>query len=426
MTRSGYGAPVLRALMLATSLATAQGAGAITPAASADALFASSCKGADGYGGVFGGRRTFLWRAAQLERLKAERESDADVAKALKALLVRAGEALGHKPYSVVDKTWVPPSRDKHDYLSIGPYWWPDPLNPHGPYVRRDGEVNPERATEAFDAMRMQAMSDDVESLALAYFYTDDRRYADGAARLVRAWFLDPATRMNPNMDYAQSVPGREAGRAEGVLDTSRLQPVVEAIGLIAPSGAISAQEQQGLERWFSRYVDWMLRSANGRAERAASNNHGMWFDAQIAQFALFARRPDVAREVVDAFPKRRIAAQFEPDGKLPRELERTRSYHYSLYALTAAYGVADIGECLGVNLWAYRDGKGRGLRSATDFVARYAKTPGAWPYREMKPSPGETADLLTRAAWAWSSPAYSLFPPGPGTVLRYDRFAKP
>lgn len=391
------------------------------PAAAAVAPI--TCQGVEGYGPQFGGRRTFLWKADQLEALKAKAKSDPATAKAVRAIVARADKALGHAPYSVTDKTRLPPSRDVHDYLSIGPYWWPDPLNPRGPYVRRDGEVNPERATEAFDAMRMQAMGDDVEALALAYYYSDERRYADGAAKLLRAWFLDPATRMKPNMDYAQSVPGREAGRAEGVLDTSRLQPVVEAIGLLQPSGAIGKEEEAGLERWFSDYVSWMLKSDNGRGERAASNNHGMWFDAQISHFALFARRPEVTREVVDAFAKKRIVLQFEPDGRLPRELARTRSYHYSIYALTAAYNVADIGRCVGTDLWSYRDPQGRGLRSATDLIARYALTPEKWPYKELRSSPEELADLLTRAAWAWQSADYSLFDPGTNTVLRYDRF---
>lgn len=424
MISPGQGKRVIGRFALIAAMTS--GPGVAAAPAPGLAPIASACRGADGQAAAFGGRRTFLWRADQLAGLKAKGRKDPETAAALAALLRHAEAALGRRPYSVVDKTRLPPSGDKHDYLSIGPYWWPDPAHPEGPYLRHDGEVNPERATEAFDAMRMQAMSDDVEALALAYFYTDEPRYAEGAARLIRAWFLDPATRMNPNMDYAQSVPGREPGRAEGVLDTSRLQPVVESIGLIAPSGAISGADEQALEQWFSHYVDWMLTSPNGRAERGASNNHGLWFDAQITQFALFARRPDIARAVVEAFPSTRIAAQFEPDGRLPRELARTRSYHYSLYALTAAYDVADMGECVGLDLWTYRDAQGRGLRSATDFVAHYAGTPQAWPYRELKPSPGETADLLTRASWAWRSPGYSLVPPGPGTTLLYGRFAQP
>jgi hypothetical protein len=245
-------------------------------------------------------------------------------------------------------------------------------------------------------------MSSDVETLGLAYYYSGDARYAAKAAELVRAWFLDPATRMNPNANFAQAVPGREDGRAEGVLDTNAFQPVIDAVGLIGPSGALKGDEVKALEGWFGHYVDWMLSSRNGRAEQAAKNNHGMWFDSQLTQFALFARRADIARKAVLDFPKVRIAVQFDPSGKLPAELSRTRSLHYSIYALTPAYDVADMAGCLGYDLWNYRDAKGRGLRGATDFLAAYRGRTEQWPYKEIKPEPAELDDLLDRASLAW------------------------
>lgn len=320
-----------------------------------------------------------------------------------------------------MDKTALPPSGDRHDYRSIAPYWWPDPAKADGlPYVRRDGETNPDRDTAAFDRTAIGRMSDDVTTLSLAYYYAGDRRYAIKAAAMIRTWFLDPATAMNPNARFAQGIPGREHGRAEGVLDTSAFQPVIDAVGLLAPSRALTRAENRRLELWFSRYIDWMLTSPTGRAENAASNNHGIWFDDQVAQYALFARRPDVARAVVTAFATKRIAAQFDPSGKLPAELTRTRSLHYSIYALTPAYNVAEIAACLGYDLWNYRDPAGRGLRSATDFLAAYRGNIAAWPYREIRPEPGELNALLTRANWAWGPASYPQITPPAALVLQY------
>lgn len=381
-----------------------------------------ACHGVDGYAASFGGRRTFFLKPDQLGTIKTRLNDDPAVKAAYGELRRRADAALSHTPRSVMDKTRIPPSGDRHDYMSLAPYWWPDPANPAGPYIRRDGEVNPERETQEYDRTAIGRMSDDVSALSLAYFYSGDPRYARKAAAMIRTWFLDPATAMNPNARFAQAVPGQADGRAEGVLDTSSFQPVIDAIGLLGPSGALTPKEQAGLESWFSAYIDWMRTSPTGREEEAARNNHGMWFDGQIAQYALFARRPDIARAVVMAFPARRIAVEFDPSGKLPAELTRTRSLHYSIFALMPAYDVAEMAGCLGYDLWNYRGIDGRGLRKATDFLASYRDRVGEWPYQEIRPDPRELDSLLIRARWAWRSDAYApLTIPYP-MALEYQR----
>jgi hypothetical protein len=376
----------------------------------AAAEFAPTCRGAEGRAASFGGRRTFLLDPATMTALRQRAATEPAFASARARLVARAEAALARGPYSVTDKRTVPPSGDRHDYLSIGPYWWPNPDTSTGlPYVRRDGELNPDRNSDRYDVARLEAMTSDVETLGLAYYFTDDARYARHAAWLLRIWFLDDAKRMNPNMNFAQAVPGREAGRAEGIIDTSRLQRVIEAVGLIGPSGAIATADQQGLERWFSDYVDWLRSSPSGGQEGRAGNNHSIWYDAQISQFALFARRPDVTATVARAFAARRIAAQFAADGSLPMELTRTRSLHYSVFALTAAYEVADMARCVGVDLWSFHDVRGRSLRAATDFLAAYVGRISAWPYRELRPDPDELNDLLVRARAAWPDATYSV-----------------
>lgn len=379
----------------------------------------AQCRGVEGYAEAFGGRRTFFLKPDQMIAIKSVLANDPAVAAAYAELIQRADAALARKPGSVLDKTTTPPSGDRHDYMSIAPYWWPDPAAPGGlPYVRRDGEFNPQRATNAYDRTAIGQLSEDVTALSLAYYYSDDARYAVKAATLIRTWFLDPATAMNPNARFAQSVRGREDGRAEGVLDTNAFQPVIDAVGLIAPSNALSAVERGKLEVWFGRYIDWMLTSPTGRAENAAKNNHGIWFDSQITQYALFARRPEIARNVVTAFAEKRIAPQFDPSGKLPGELTRTRSLHYSIFALMPAYDVAEMGACLGVDIWNHKDAEGRGLRSATNFLAGYRGRIGEWPWQEIRPEPAELDALLARANWAWGPGAYQhAAPPYPYTL---------
>lgn len=413
VTNLGWAIPL--SVLAATAAAGVPFAAAAFPSAPAPV-----CRGNEGYAAAFGGRRTFTLRPGELMAVKASLASDPVVAKAYRALLARADQALVRKPGTVLDKTTVPLSGDRHDYMSLAPYWWPDPANPGGPYVRRDGQVNPERETGRFDRVAMGRMADDTDTLGLAYYYSGDRKYADKAAALVRAWFLDPATAMNPNMTYAQAVPGRETGRAEGVLDTAGLIAMIDAVGLIGPSGALSPDEVKALEGWFSRYIDWMRTSPNGKAEAAARNNHGIWYDAQIARFALFARRDEIARQTVDAFVRARIAPQVDPSGALPHELTRTRSFHYSIYTLDAAYHVADSAACLGTDLYG-AEVEGRSLRKATAYVAAYRGRQAEWPYKEMKWPAAGLDDLLTRADAAWGPDAYPR-EAGGDMVLRYRR----
>lgn len=381
-------------------------AAAVPPAAAATLSLPrheTQCRGTEGYAAAFGGRRTFLLRPDQLTSIKAALGHDARLDGAYVQLIAQADAALAHRPGSVVDKTTTPPSGDKHDYMSLAPYWWPNPKTKTGlPYVRRDGRFNPARATAAFDRTAIGQLSDDVRTLSLAYYYSGNDRYAAKVATLVRTWFLDPARAMNPNVRFAQSIPGRTDGRAEGVLDTNAFQVVIDGVGLIGPSHHLSTAELAGLKAWFRRYIGWMQSSAIGKAEDAAKNNHGNWFDAQLSDYALFAGEPEIARTVVLAFPARRILPEIEPSGALPRELTRTRSLHYSVYALMPAFDVAAIGDCLGYDLWDFHDRAGRSLKQAARFVTAYRGRLDAWPYPELRPDGGELDVLTARAAIAW------------------------
>lgn len=378
-----------------------------TPAAALETA-RSICQGVEGHAGSFGGRRTFLWQPDVLERLKAGKDSDPEIKAAYDGLIARAEAAMKNPLYTVVDKTTIPYSGDRHDYMSTVANWFQDPANPTGPYVRREGS-NPERLSNKFDIADLERMSADVELLSLAYYFSDNVRYATRVASLVRTWFVTPASRMNPNMNFAQTVIGREKGRPDGVLETARIQRVIEGIGLIAPSGKFTADDGKGLEKWFSDYVDWMRTSPHGKGASVARTHHSLWYDSQVAHFALFARRPDVAKSVVANFPKTRFPVHFAPDGKMPLEIARSRSLYFSVYALTPAYNVAEIGQCIRADLWG-ADNAGSSLKRSTDFLAAYHGKTDTWPYPESDKSPNELSDLLHRANRKWGK-AYPATP---------------
>lgn len=369
---------------------------------------APTCRGAEGFSADFDGRRTFLWHPDRLAKAR-DGVSEGQWKVASKALMDAAGRAMLASPYTVVDKTRLPASGDPHDYTSLGPYWWPDPGRPEGrPYVRRDGRFNPERSSQAYDLTDLENMSQDVQSLALAYYLTGDSRYAVKASGLVRTWFLEPETRMNPNLEHAQSIPGRVAGRAEGVIDVHRLVRVIESVGLLAPSGELTEAETRQLKSWFGELARWMETSAIGKEERAKDNNHGVYYDMLLSHFALFSDDEDTARRTIEASKRNRLAAQIDSRGALPEELERSRSLHYTAWTLNAAMDLADLGRCVGVDLWEYPNGGSPLLRSAVDFVAPYVGNEQAWPWPELDKS-GTIGlyEILIRAGWAWDQPRY-------------------
>jgi len=379
------------------------GAVALCLAGAAHAQTEAVCRGAEGFAADFDGRRTFLWRPSDLRDIAGRWSDDPALAPAREALLADAGAALTAGPWSVTDKTRLPPSGDPHDYASLAPYWWPD-NGADQPYVRHDGRVNPERGGTDYDAARFSAMANAVEALALAHHYTGDQRYADRAGLVLRTWFLNPSTRMNPHLNFGQGIPGLETGRPFGIIDAHRLAPVVEAVGLLAGSGALSAAEEAGLRQWFGALVDWMRTSPLGIAEGNTVNNHAIHYDVMLAHFSLFAGDETVARQVLADYPERRIARQFAADGSLPEELARTRSFHYSASTLSSVYDLAGLGECLGVDLWHTRLADGRGPEQATAFLVGWAGRETDWPWPEMRLETDTFHAALLRAARGYGS----------------------
>jgi hypothetical protein len=346
--------------------------------------------------------------AAGLPAIADAAAGDKSLARAVEDLRRDADKALKAGPFSVVFKKTAAPSGDKHDYMSQGPYWWPDPSKPDGlPYIRKDGEVHPDRG--AFDNAPMGRMASAVETLATAYYFTGHEPYAAHAAKLLRAWFLDAETRMNPNLNYGQSIPGVTEGRGTGIIDTTALVRVVDAVGLLAGSPSWTAADQKALQEWFSKYVDWLLESKIGKEEAAAHNNHKTWYIVQVAAFALLAGRADVARRAVADAP-RLVNSQIEPDGRQPMELARTKSWDYSSMNLDGWFCLARLGDAVGVDIWNYRSSDGRSIRKALDYLLPYAMPGGPeWPHKQIvKFSAGRLKSVIRRAAIKYGDKKYA------------------
>ena len=319
------------------------------------------------------------------DRLVAHDES---LQPALNALVKAADKALATAPPSVIEKDKFPPSGDKHDYLSIAPYYWPDPAKPDGlPYIRHDGKVNPESRDAAFDRGRIVTMADNVETLALAYYFTGNEAYAAQAATFLRVWFLDPATRMNPSLNFAQAVLGVNDGRGTGILEGRNIAVAADAAQLLAGSAAWPAKDRTEFKAWLETYLNWLLTSKNGRDEAKARNNHGSFYDVQAMELALVLCKPELAKEIAEAAREKRLAAQIEPDGRQPLELARTASFGYSHFNLEALFALATLSEHVGVDLWHCRLTNGQyALQTALNFLLPYVADPAKkWPYDQIK-----------------------------------------
>lgn len=296
--------------------------------------------------------------------------------------------------FSVMDKPFIPPGGDKHDYMSIGPYWWPNPATPDGlPYIRKDGIVNPER--NKYDRIPLKNLDVNVSTLALAYYFTGEERYAEHTAFLIRSWFLDEETRMNPHLKYAQAIPGRTEGRGTGIIDSRAFFRIADAVGLIARSPSWTEQDNDALKRWYEKYLDWLLTSENGKDEAASVNNHGTWYDVIAADLALFVGKKDVACEILQKVPQKRIDVQIGRDGSQQHELSRTRAFHYSAMNLEGLFHLAFLGERVGLDLWNYKKGDVPRLKLALDYLIPFALREKEFPYRMIKGWEDDDTELM-------------------------------
>ena len=282
------------------------------------------------------------------------RAGDEHLKTALAALEEDARKGLKFGPVSVMDKTITPPSGDKHDYMSQAPYWWPDPSKPNGrPYIRKDGERNPE--INKLTRSRQPRTAREHGRHARPGVPPDDREeYADHAARLLRVWFLDPATRMNPHLQYGQGIPGINDGRGIGIIETRGLPEMLDGALMMSGSPAWTDADNVALQEWMRAYVTWLVESPYGKDEAKNGNNHETWYDVQVAALALYAGESELARRTLIG-ARSRIARQIRPDGRQPRELERTRSWDYSIFNLRAFFDLATLSERANLDLWNYR-----------------------------------------------------------------------
>jgi hypothetical protein len=283
---------------------------------------------------------------------------------------------LGEKPITVTASSSPKSAGGPHDFFSQGDYWWPDPKNPKGPYIQRDGMSNPENFLEHRRAM--VRLSVQVPALTAAWQLTRQKKYAEAAARHLRAWFIDPNTVMSPHLRFSQAIIGLNTGRSIGVIDTLHLVEVARAATVLEP--ALSPADRAGVKAWFGKYLEWMTTHEFGTTERDAKNNHGTCWVLQAAEFARYTGNKTVTEFCNKRFKTVLLPNQMAADGSFPEELRRTKPYGYSIFQLDVLSGLAQVLSTPQDDLWTFTLPDGRNMGKAMEYMFPFLADKKKWP----------------------------------------------
>ena len=348
-----------------------------------------------------------------LEGVKTEiAQNNSYFVDAYNALMSAANSEMTKQANPVTNKTLLPASGDIHDYYSIGPYWWPDPSKPDGlPWINKDGEVNPMTRGDDTDQVRFSEFLDAVEVLTLAYSFSLNTEYAFKAIDLLNIWLIDDATKMNPNANYAQAVPGRTDGNRFGIIEFVKVHAIITALQIMENNGILPETTKVGVSSWLQSWTEWLLSSDLGIAEGNADNNHASWYDFQVMGLLLYDGNIADATTLANDFKTKRIATQINTDGSQPKELSRTKSVNYSTMNLWAMTWMASMSQQVGVDLWNYQTTDGRSIKKAYNFLLPYVLNPSTWTWEQISNGGAENAlNTLTK-------PLFSKA----GTIFRED-----
>jgi hypothetical protein len=311
---------------------------------------------------------------------RAARSAGFDIVAIERGRVLKAADRyLTEAPITVTAASSPRSTGGKHDFFSEGDYWWPDPKNPDGPYIQRDGMTNPDNFVE--HRKFLMRLSVQMPALAAAFRITGDRKYAAHAVQHLRAWFADEATRMNPHLQYAQAIHGRYTGRGTGIIDTIHLVEVARAAEVLQERRGIGATDLDAVKKWFADYIQWLTMHKYGADERDAKNNHGTCWVMQVAGFAHLTGNTEQLAWCCNRLKTVLIPNQMAPDGSFPLEIKRTKPYSYSIFNLDAMSAVCQILSSKQQNLWQFELPDGRGMRKAVAFLYPFIKDKKSWPY---------------------------------------------
>lgn len=311
--------------------------------------------------------------------------------------LLKKADKLMKDPVESVMTGDTPPSGDNHDFFTIGKYAWPNPKTENGlPYKRIDCKINPESKGDKYDLGKLERMFSKINVFTRAWFYSGNEKYAQKASEILKVWFINADTKMNPGFNYASATPGVCDGMAVGIIFGAKFVEFIDDVKLLSTSNSWSKADDDALKAWFESYVKWLRESKFGKEEAKATNNHGSWYAAQIASASLYTGNTELVKEMAE-MGKMLIGVQISEDGSFPKEMKRQWSFSYSIYNMRSLVALALCSEKVGVDLWNYKAENGRGILNAIEFLAPYLSKEKEWtngvvrkgenPYRNAFPA---------------------------------------
>ncbi len=293
--------------------------------------------------------------------------------------ITRAQEMLSEKPITVTASSCKRSTGGVNDYYSEGDYWWPDPAKPGGPYIQKDGQTNPENFSDHRHAM--VRFSEITATLTSAWLLTGDKKYAQKALEHLNAWLVDPLTRMNPNMLYAQAIWGRFTGRGVGLIDAYHLVEVAQSAKILIDNKVIREDQAKKIKEWFGVFLSWMTTHSYGIDEMNAKNNHGTCWVVTASAMAIVAGNQEVLKMCSDRFKTVLLPSQMADDGSFPLEIKRTKPYGYSLFNIDAMCNAAQLLSTPADNLFDFKTDKGQTLKKGMEFIYPFITDKSKWPF---------------------------------------------
>lgn len=320
----------------------------------------------------------------QLVREKIQ-DNDSYFVKNYNELLQAGNAALYYEVDPVTNKTQVPPSGDMHDYLTYAPYRWPDTTKVDGlPWMAIDGIINPVSRGDDTDFNRKNTFFETIKTLTWTYYFSQDNKYAEKAIDLLRVWYLDPETKVNPNLNFAQGVPGIADGRKAGVHEFKPQVDVITALQMFDEEGILPLDVKRGMDAWFAEYLNWLTTDSMAISAGFTRQNHANYYNHQVVGIMMYLGKNEEAKAVVEDAKQSRIADQILPNGEQPREMGRTKSVSYASENLWLLTDLVLMGQKLGVDLWAYETVDGRSMKQAYDYLVPFVSGKEKWPQRQI------------------------------------------
>jgi len=313
-------------------------------------------------------------------------------------VLAAADAYLDEQPVTVTMSRCERSQGGAHDFYSEGDYWWPDPKNPDGPYIRRDGMTNPDNFTDHRQAMRR--MSIHVAALTAAFKITGETKYADHAVKHLNAWFVNKETKMHPHMKFAQAIKGRVPGRGVGLIDGIHLVEPARCVSILENSNQLSEKQVVAIKKWFSDFIIFMTQHEYGIDERERKNNHGTCWVMQLAEFSRLVGDERLMTYCRERYKNVLLPNQMSPDGSFHMELDRTKPYGYSLFNIDAMTMVVFILSTCEHDLWSFTLPDGRGIEKGLSFIAPFIENKSSWPHH---------ADVMYWDEWPLRHPSLLL-----------------